>query len=128
MSGKQIIDPGWAWDDKYNFAQAIKVGNLIFVSGQVALNSQGELVGRGDIKAQTRQVYENIKAILDKAGATFDNVIKANSYMTDIRQWPEMAEIRSQYLKGEFAGTGVQVTALAFEGLLLEVEVVAQVT
>ncbi|MCS6926190.1 MAG: RidA family protein, partial [Candidatus Binatia bacterium] len=64
VSESKTIDPGWTWDDRLPLAQAKQVGNTIYVSGQVAYDANGNLVGAGDMKAQTRQVYENLKTVL----------------------------------------------------------------
>src|SRR5712691_3199621 len=68
-TARKTIDPGWAWDDGLPLAQARQIGNTIYVSGQVAYDAAGQLVGEGDMKAQTRQVFANIKAVLTAAGA-----------------------------------------------------------
>jgi 2-iminobutanoate/2-iminopropanoate deaminase len=127
MSGKTLIDPGWEWDDDFPLAQAVKVGDLLFLSGQIAVDSKGEVVGRGDLRTQTRQVFENIKTLLARAGATFDDIVKMNTYFTtDIHDFQDYFAVRREYFKNSRpASTGVQVVALAFEGLMLEVEAVA---
>ena len=58
---RRNVDPGWAWDDRLPLAQAKQIGNTIYVSGQIAYDSDGKLVGEGDMKAQTRQVFDNIR-------------------------------------------------------------------
>src|SRR5262249_16610762 len=127
MVEKHVIDPGWTWDENFPLSQGLRVRNLIFLSGEVAVDSEGNIVGKGDLKAQTRQVFENIKTILGKAGATFDNVVKMTTYLTtDIRNYEDYFAVRREYFKGvNPASTGVQVAALAFAGLMLEVEVIA---
>ena len=80
-------------------SQGIKVpaGNLVFVSGQVARNAQGELVGKGDIVAQTQQVMENIKAVLEAAGATLDDIVKVTVYITNIEHFSQIHQVRAEY-------------------------------
>jgi enamine deaminase RidA (YjgF/YER057c/UK114 family) len=80
-STARTIDPGWAWDDRLPLAQAKQVGNFIYVSGQVAYDANGNLVGVDDIKAQTRQVFDNISTILAAAGAGLKDIIKINTYI-----------------------------------------------
>ena len=121
-----IIDPGWAWDDKLPLAQGKQIGNLIYVSGQVAFNSQGKLVGKGNMKAQTRQVFRNIKAVLAAGGAKMEHIIKINTYITDGSKFMEMLEARGDIFgKNPPASTAVVVAGLAFPGLLIEVEAIA---
>ena len=126
MSARRQIDPGWAWDDRFNLSQAIQVGDLVYTSGQVALDGEGNVVGKGDIKAQTRQVMENLKAVLEAAGASMADVVKVTAYVTDISSLAETHDIRAQYFSDSPpASTGVEISALAFPDLLLEIEAVA---
>ena len=123
--GKKI-DPGWQWDDKIPLAQAVKLGEVLYISGQIALDPAGKLVGAGDMKAQSQRVFENIEAILKMAGGTLENVVKITAYLTDMSRYGEYNEVRGKFLEGHRpASTTVQVVALAFPGLLVEVEAIA---
>jgi reactive intermediate/imine deaminase len=123
---KKTIDPGWTWDDRLPLAQAKQIGNTIYVSGQVAYDASGTLVGEGDMKAQTRQVFNNIKAVLAAAGAEMGDIIKINSYLTDPSKFMDMLAVRSEIFGANPpASTAVVVSALAFPGLLIEVEAIA---
>src|SRR5439155_17141955 len=73
---RRSVDPGWAWDDRLPLAQGKQIGNTIYVSGQVAYDSNGNLVGEGDMKAQTRQVFDNIRSVLESAGSSLKDVVK----------------------------------------------------
>ena len=122
----RTIDPGWSWDDKLPLAQAKQIGNTIYVSGQVAINADGKLVGKGNIKAQTRQVFRNIKAVLAAAGAKMEHIIKINTYITDASKFMEMLEARGDVFgDSPPASTAVVVAGLAFPDLLIEVEAIA---
>lgn len=122
----RIIDPGWSWDDKLPLAQAKQIGNTIYVSGQVAFNAQGKLVGKGNMKTQTRQVFRNIKAVLRAAGAKMEHVVKINTYITDADKFMDMLEARGDIFgDNPPASTAVVVAGLAFPGLLIEVEAIA---
>jgi len=123
---RKTIDPGWTWDDGLPLAQARQIGNTIYVSGQVAYDANGNLVGEGDIKAQTRQVFENIKTVLTAAGSGLEDVIKINTYITDQSKFMDMLEVRKEIFGANPpASTAVVVAGLAFPGLLIEVEAVA---
>ena len=123
---REIIDPGWAWDDKFSLSQAIKVGNILYISGQIALDPEGNIVGKDDMKAQSERVYENIDALLKKAGGTMENVVKITAFLTDMNRFAEYNEVRGKVFKGRHpASSTVAITALAFKGLLVEVEAVA---
>jgi len=126
MAKRKVIDPGWQWDDKIPLAQAVKVGEVLYISGQIALDPSGALVGAGDMKAQSQRVFGNIEAILRMAGGTLENVVKITAYLTDMSRYGEYNEVRGKFLKDHRpASTTVQVLALAFPGLLVEVEAVA---
>ena len=122
----KIIDPGWGWDDKLPIAQGKQIGNTIYVSGQIAFNAQGKLVGKGNMKAQTRQVFRNIKAVLAAGGAKMEHIVKINTYITDGSKFMEMLEARGDIFgKNLPASTAVVVAGLAFPELLIEVEAIA---
>ena len=110
------------------FSQGVKVpaGHLIFVSGQVARNAAGETVGRGDMRAQTRQALENVKAVLDVAGATLDDIVKVTVFVTDISQFAAIHEVRAQYFTRDYpASTLVEVKSLAAPELMIEIDAIA---
>ena len=104
-------------------------GKTIYISGQVALDEKGELVGRGDIRAQTRKVFENLKVALAAAGAGFEDVVKLTYYIVGYRpeQLGPIREVRSEYLSKAHppASTLVGVEALFQPDVLIEVEAVA---
>jgi reactive intermediate/imine deaminase len=101
-------------------------GTLLFVSGQVALDSEGRLVGRGDVAAQAEQVFANLKAILEANGASFRDVLKMNTYIVDATQLAAVRAVRARYFGDHRpASTAVGVTRLAQEEFLIEIEVVA---
>jgi reactive intermediate/imine deaminase len=103
-------------------------GKTVYISGQIALDKNGNLVGGGDMKAQAEQVFKNLEAALAAAGATFDQVVKMNTYTTDMSQVQAIRDVRSKYFtKTTPASTLVQVVKLARPDLLLEIEVIAAV-
>ena len=100
----------------------------IYVSGQIANDLEGTLVGRGDLRAQTRQVFENLRAILEANGATFADVVKIGTYLTTLEDLDAMREVRKEYLTTEPpASTAVQVVALVVPDAMIEVDLVAVV-
>src|SRR4029077_21122799 len=98
----------------------------VYISGQIALDKDGTVVGAGDMKAQAEQVFKNLQAALEAAGAKFSDVLKINTYITDMGKAPVVREVRARYF-GETtpASTLVQVAALARPELMLEIEVIA---
>ncbi|MDK6029526.1 RidA family protein [Ignisphaera sp. 4213-co] len=107
------------------YSQAVKVGQWLFVSGQIALDpATGDLIV-GGIEEQTTRVFENIKAILEAAGYTLDDIVKVTVYLTDLSDFPKFNEVYSRYFKSNPpARTTVQVSALP-RGAKIEVDVIA---
>jgi 2-iminobutanoate/2-iminopropanoate deaminase len=98
----------------------------IFVSGQLARDRQGIVVGRGDMRAQLRQVGENIKAALAAAGATLADLVKTTTYVTNIEEYFKHVDVRMEYFGPALpTSTTVEVRQLAHPDFLVEVEVVA---
>ena len=104
-------------------------GRTLYLSGQIALDAQGKLVGAGDFAKQAEQVFANIDAALKASGASFANVVKIDMYVTDMSQLGALRAARDKYVdtKHPPASTLVEVSRLGREGLLLEVEATAVV-
>jgi reactive intermediate/imine deaminase len=114
----------------YSQAVRVETGDAVWihVSGQIAIDREGDLVGPGDLRAQTRQVFENLKAILEANGATFGDAVKIGTYLTTLDDLAAMREIRSEYLTSDPpASTAVQVVALVVPDALIEIDLVAVV-
>ena len=113
----------------YSHVASVGAGRLIFVSGQVALDSKGSLVGKDDFQAQARQVFENLRVALASVGAGFPDVIKLNTYVVDLAGLPHFRAVRDEYVNTAHppASTTVQVVKLFRPEFLLEVEAIAVV-
>jgi len=114
----------------YSQAVRVETGDAVWihVSGQIAIDLEGNLVGPGDVRAQTRQVFENLGAILAANGATFADVVKIGTYLTTLDDLAGMREVRGEYLTAEPpASTAVQVVALVVPDALIEIDLVAVV-
>ena len=125
--GPRYINPGTlaALD---GFTHAVKVGLTIYVSGEVALDSTGQLVGPGDLRAQARQAFANLRGVLQAAGGDVANLMKITTYITKLEDFPAVAEARTATFKGELpASTLIVVKALFHPDFLIEVEGVAAV-
>lgn len=127
---KTFINPdGVSKSPYYTHAVSVEGGKTIHISGQVALNAEGQIVGKGDLRAQTVQAFENLKLVLQAAGASFNDVIKINTYVVNLK--PEgiaaIREVRTKYLPttNPPASTLVGVQALFREDVLIEIEAVA---
>ena len=101
----------------------------VYISGQIALDKDGKVVGEGDMKAQAEQVFKNLQAALTAAGATFADVVKMNTYITDMDKAPAVREVRARYFGATTpASTLVQVVKLARPEFMLEIEVIAAIS
>lgn len=116
----------------YSHAVSVSGGRTIYVAGQIALNEKGELVGNGDIRAQTQQVFENIKRVLAASGATFDDVVKISYYVKNFNPsvLPAIRGVRDSFLSKDQpppASTLVGVQSLFRDDILIEIECIAVV-
>lgn len=112
----------------YSYAVKVEGGELLFISGCVALDAAGNVVGKGDVAKQAEQVMENIKTILETAGGSLADVVKVTNYMRDAREFPKLAAVRSRYLTKPYpASTMVEVSRLIQDDLLVEIEAIAMI-
>ena len=126
---KTVINPS-ALAAPTGYSYAIKKsGTPVFISGQVALDGQGKLVGENDAAAQTEQVFQNLRTVVEACGGTLDDVVKITIFVTDPSYRPAVAAARLKYFKeGQYpASTYLVVSALAVPQLLVEVEAVAMI-
>jgi 2-iminobutanoate/2-iminopropanoate deaminase len=109
-------------------AVSIEGKRLICVSGQLAWDAKGNCVGKGDMRAQMRQVCENIKAVLAAAGAGLEDIVKTNTYVTDMDEFFKCIDVRMEYFgPGWPTSTTVEVRRLAHADMLVEIEAMAAV-
>ena len=113
----------------YSHVVEVRGGRTLYLAGQIAVDKDGNLVGRGDFRAQVKQVFENLKARLAEGGATFKDVVKLNYYLTDASDLQALRDTRNSYINTEAppASTLVVVKQLVREEYLLEVEAIAVV-
>jgi 2-iminobutanoate/2-iminopropanoate deaminase len=111
-----------------HYTDAVRVGDLVFVSGCVPVDSEGRLVGEGDVVAQARQTLENVGAVLAAAGCSFADVAKVTIFLTDVDDRPTINPVRQEFFgEARPASTLVEVGRLAIPGAKIEVEAVAVV-
>ena len=124
---QQRLDPGWAWTKKLNISAGVKIGETIYTSGLVAFDSDGNVVGE-DVYTQAKQTFKNIEELLSSAGATMADVIKINTFLTDISQYGEFGRARNEaFPAGVPASAAYATPALVMPALLVEVEAIAVV-
>ena len=111
----------------YSHVVDAPAGRIVFVSGQVPLDAEGNLVGEGDFAAQVRQVFENLTAALAAADASWDDVVKLNYFVRDVGEVAALRAIRDEYVNTERppASTLVEVSSLFRDEVLVEIEAVA---
>lgn len=111
-----------------HYTDAVRVGDLLFVSGCVPVDSEGKLVGRDDVVEQARQVFRNIGDILRHAGAGFEDVARVTVYLTDIDDRARINPVRQEFFgQTRPASTLIEISRLAIPGAKLEIECVARI-
>jgi reactive intermediate/imine deaminase len=112
--------------EPYRLSQAMRVGDLLFVSGQAAISPEGELVGIGDFDAQAEQTFRNLERVLEAGGSGLDRVVKVTIFLTDMANFPKIVELRGRWFTPPYpADTIVEVSSLALPGLEIEIEAIA---
>ncbi len=117
---------GSKWEDIVGYSRAVKIGNLVEVTGTVASGDDGNVVGRDDPYAQTKFIYEKIASVLERAGASMKDVIRVRMFVTDISRWQEYGRAHSEFFRNiKPCNTMVEVSALIAPEYLVEIEVTA---
>ena len=108
------------------YSRAIRVGNLLFISGHAGFDKQGNVVGIGDAAAQTEQILKNIQALLEEAGATFDNVVKSTTYLVNMADLQKVQEVKKRFYREPYpTSAGIEIKGLARPELLVEIDAIA---
>ena len=126
---KETKSLGMPWEKEYGYAQAVKVGDTIYLSGQVSHDDRGNIIGLRDMEVQMRQAYTNIQKVLAQYGATMDNVVDEVLFVTDMdTAFAAAVKCRREVFSGTpvVASTIVQIQRLAFPELLIEIRCVAK--
>lgn len=112
----------------YAIAPGWRVGDLLFFSGQAAIDEAGNIVGADDFNDQVARVFANIDRVLAAGGSSRDKIVKVTIYLTDMAYFPQIVEARKHYFSEPYpADTIVEVKALAIPGLMVEIDVIATV-
>lgn len=112
--------------EPFRLAQGYRVGDLLFVSGQAAIDEHGQLVGEGDFDAQAEQTFRNLERVLEAGGSSLANVVKVTIFLRDMANFAKIVELRGVWFTPPYpADTIVEVSSLAFPELLIEIEAIA---
>jgi 2-iminobutanoate/2-iminopropanoate deaminase len=112
----------------YKMATRQEGGQLLYISGQVARDTDGNVIGTGDMRTQARQVFQNLRQVLQAAGGDLNDLMKITTYITKIEDFPAVAEVRSEVFQGELpASTLIVVKSLFHPDFLIEVEGMAAI-
>ncbi len=123
----QPVIPNENWPARFTFSPAVRVGNLVFLSGTTGTDDQGNIVGPGDIVAQTRRIFEKFSLILRSVGGDLGNIVDTTDYVLSLEDYKKTAALRRELFKGPPwpAATGVVVSGLVREGALIEIKGIA---
>ena len=125
---KKFVNPKSMGEEPaiYSHGVLVSFSKILFTAGQVAMDDQGKIIGKGDIKTQTEYIMENMKNILIEAEMDFNNVIKVNMYLVNMNDLPEILTVRNSYFQSNRpTATSVEVARLAKSDLLIEIEIIA---
>jgi len=127
MRTYQSVVPNDKWPVRYTFSPATRVGNLVFLSGTTGTDDNGNIVGPGDIVAQTRRIFEKFSLILQSVGGSLFNIVETTDYVLSLEEYQKTAALRRELFKGPPwpAATGVVVAGLIREGALIEIKGIA---
>lgn len=125
---KVLLNPDWPRVASAGFAQAVQVGDTIYVAGQVAQDPNGDVVGENDMGRQARQIFANIEVILGLGGATLKDIVSITTYVTDMTQYGEYAKVRAAlFPDAALASATVSCPTLVRPEFIIEIEAVAVV-
>lgn len=121
------IVPSSTWPSRFTFSPAVRVGNLIFLSGTTATDDKGNIVGPGDIVAQTHQIFHKFSLILGSMGGSLANIVETTEYILSLEDYKKTADLRRELFKGPPwpAATGVVVSGLVRTDALIEIKGIA---
>ena len=129
LSDRSNYSSGAPWESIAGYSRAVRVGNIIEVAGTTAVDTEGQVVGAGDISKQTDYIFNKIRNALNDAGSKMSDVVRTRMYLTDINDWETVARVHGDIFSDiKPVSTLVEVSGLIDEELLIEIEVSAVVS
>ena len=129
LSDRSNYSSGAPWESIAGYSRAVRVGNIIEVAGTTAVDTEGQVVGSGDIGEQTDYIFNKIRNALSEAGSKMSDVIRTRMYLTDINDWEIVARVHGDIFSDiKPVSTLVEVSGLIDKELLIEIEVSAVVS
>jgi reactive intermediate/imine deaminase len=123
LTERTKFSSGTKWEPIVGYSRAVRVGKFVHVSGTTATDSEGNLAGIGDPKAQTQQALRNIKRALESVGSKLEDVVRTRIYVTDISKWEEIGRVHGEFFKDTRPTTSmVEVKSLVNKDMLVEIE------
>ena len=117
---------GAKWEETIGYSRAVKMGNLIEVSGTVAVDESGQVIGKGNVYEQAKYILQKIEKVLGRADATMKDVVRTRMYLTDIARWEELGKAHGEFFKDiKPCTTMLEVSNLISPDYLVEIEVTA---
>ena len=122
---RQLISSGTKWEDIVGYSRAVRIGNVVEVAGTTAMDGD-QLIGKDDVYAQSKFIFEKIEKALHEAGASMTDVVRTRMYVTDINRWEEVGRAHGEFFRSiKPASTMVEISGLVNPDMLVEIEVTA---
>ncbi len=129
MNQRTNFSTGTPWEPVVGYSRAVRVGPHVWIAGTTATGPDGRLVAPGDAAGQARQVLENVRIALERAGARLEHVVRTRIYVRDVRDWEAVGRVHGEYFGAiRPASAMVEVSGLVDPAMLVEIEVDAYVT
>lgn len=123
MKNRTNISSGAKWEDIVGYSRLVKMNNQVFVTGTVAIDDHGNIVGENDAYEQTKFIIQKVEKILNKVGATLEDVVRTRMFVTDISRWDEYGKAHGEFFgKIKPATTMIEISRLIDEKFLIEIE------